>query len=190
MGHGSHDLAKHNAWATARLLAFLQHHDGSTLNATAPGKYGAIIATLRHLIDAEASYLVRLSGAWSAYPWPRAQAVGLDVLAERAAVLAATWEQLLAVDVGSERIGEARNDKGEVFAVPAGVFTPQALRHGTSTAPTSARSSGHWGTSRPTSRPGATPSPPGDRRSRRAGEVRGGLSRQEPLERSIRELFL
>ena len=99
------------------------------MQATTPGTFGTIIATLRHLIDAEASYLFRLSGAWPAYPWRRDEPVGLDVLAQRAVVLATTWAQFLAGDVDSERLGEARGDKGEVFAVPAGVFITQALHH-------------------------------------------------------------
>lgn len=129
MGHGLHDLARHNVWATVQVLEFCQGLDEPTLHTTAPGTFGTIIETLRHMIDAEASYLFRLTGAWSAYPWRRDEAVGLDVLAERAAVLAITWEQFLAGDVDSERLGEARSDKNEVFAVRAGVFITQALHH-------------------------------------------------------------
>ncbi len=129
IGHGLHDLARHNAWATAQILAFCQGLDGPTLQTTVPGTFGTISETLRHLINAEASYLFRLTGAWSAYPWREDEAVGLDVLAERAAVLAATWEHFLAGDVDSERLGEARSDTNEVFAVPVGVFITQALHH-------------------------------------------------------------
>ena len=129
MGHGLHDLAKHNAWATGQVLVFCQGLDEPTLNTTAPGTYGTIIEILRHTIDSEAWYLFLLSGAGSVDPWPRDAAVGLDVLAERAAVLATTWEQFLASDVDGERLGEARGDRGEVFAVPAGVFITQALHH-------------------------------------------------------------
>lgn len=131
MGHGLHDLAKHNAWATGQTLAFCQGLDEPTLSSTVPGTYGTIIETLRHLIDSEASYLFRLTGAWSDYPWQRdEEAVGFDVLAERAAMLATTWEQFLASDVDSERLGEARGDsEAEVYAVRAGVFITQALHH-------------------------------------------------------------
>jgi len=129
MGSGLRDLAGHNAWATAQVLAVCRGLDGPTLNATVPGSYGTIIETLRHLIDSEASYLYRLTGAWPAHPWRGDDAVGLDVLAERAAVLAATLERFLAGDWDSERLGEARGDEGEVFAVRAGVFLTQALHH-------------------------------------------------------------
>jgi uncharacterized damage-inducible protein DinB len=129
MGHALHDLARHNAWATAQVLAFCRGLDTPTLDATVPGTYGTIIETLRHTIDAEMSYLFRLTGAWSERPWRADEAVGLDVLTQRASELAATWEQFLADDVDSERLGEARGDRGEVFAVPAGVFITQALHH-------------------------------------------------------------
>lgn len=129
MGHGLHDLAQHNAWATAQILAFCRELDEPMLNRTVPGTFGTVIETLRHMIDSEASYLFRLTGAWSAYPWRMDEAVGLDALAERAAALATTLERFLAADWDSERLGEARGDEGEVFAVRAGVFLTQALHH-------------------------------------------------------------
>ena len=129
MGHGLHDPAGHNAWATAQVLAFCQGLDEPTLHATVPGTFGTIIETLRHIIDAEASYLFRLTGAWSAHPWRGDDAVGLDVLAERAAVLATTWEHFLAGEVDTERLGEGWGDAGEVFAIRASIFIAQALHH-------------------------------------------------------------
>lgn len=129
MSHSLHDLFRHHTWATTQLLTFCQGVDEATLTATAPGTFGTLIETLRHLIDAEASYLYRLTGAWSAYPWPRDEPVGLPVLAERVALLATTLENFLAGEVDSERLGEARGDEGEVFAVRAGVFIAQAIHH-------------------------------------------------------------
>ena len=129
MGHALHDLARHNAWATEQVLTFCKGLDPSQLNATSPGTYGTIIELLRHIIDSEASYLFRVSGIWPAFPWPRGEAVGLDLLSERAATLAATWEQFLAGDVDTEQLGEAKGDGGTVFAVRGGVFIAQALHH-------------------------------------------------------------
>jgi uncharacterized damage-inducible protein DinB len=129
MGNGWRDLAAHHAWATAELLAFCRGLDEETLEATVPGTYGTIIETLQHLVDAEASYLYRLTGAWPAHPWRDDEAVGLDVLADRGSVLADTLERFLAGDWDDERPGEARGPEGVVFAVPAGVFLAQALHH-------------------------------------------------------------
>lgn len=129
MGHTLHDLAGHNAWATAQTLEFCRGLDQQALDATVPGTYGTIIETLRHIINSEAGYLFRFTGAWSEYPWPRDEAVALEVLSERAAMLASTWERFLAGAVDTERLGEARGDEGELFAVPAGIFITQALHH-------------------------------------------------------------
>jgi uncharacterized damage-inducible protein DinB len=128
MGHGWHDLAGHHAWANAQLLTFCQGLDGPTLDTTVPGTYGTILETLRHLIDAEASYVYRLTGAWPANPWREDNAVGVDVLVGRAAVLSAALERFLAGDWDDERLDERWSDD-EVFTVRAGVFLAQALHH-------------------------------------------------------------
>jgi uncharacterized damage-inducible protein DinB len=129
MGHGLHDLARHNAWATLQLLDYCGELDSSMLNATSPGTYGAILETLQHIVDPEASYLWRLTGAWPAHPWQDDEAVGLDVLAERATILGTTLDRFLAGEWDSEVQAEARDDDGEVFAVPVGILLAQALHH-------------------------------------------------------------
>jgi uncharacterized damage-inducible protein DinB len=129
MHHGLHDLARHNGWATAQLLAICRGLDDELLQATVPGTFGSVLATLQHLVDAEASYVPRLTGAWPANPWRDDEEVGLDVLAERAALLAEALERFLAGEWSSEQLGEARGDEGEVYAVRAGVFLTQLLHH-------------------------------------------------------------
>ena len=130
MGHALNDLVRHNIWATKELLALCRTLDEETLNATVPGTFGTIIDTLRHIINSEAGYLFRLTGAWPEYPWSTSDLVGLEVLEERAAVLAPVWEALLAQNaVDTERLGEARGDGDEMFDVRAGIFLTQALHH-------------------------------------------------------------
>lgn len=128
MGQGFEDLAGHHAWATRQLLAFCQTLDDVALNATAPGTYGTIIGTLRHIIDAEMSYVFRLTAAWPERPWTAGEPAGIDVLTERAAELARVLEAFLAGEWDEERLGEAHGDDG-VFAVRAGVFLAQAIHH-------------------------------------------------------------
>lgn len=128
MGNGWRDLAGHHGWATATLLTYCQGLDDATLNATAPGVYGTVIETMRHLIDAEMSYVFRLTGAWPERPWVADEAVGLDVLQERAALLAETLERFLAEDWDDDRLGEAYGDD-EIFTVNAGVFLTQTIHH-------------------------------------------------------------
>jgi uncharacterized damage-inducible protein DinB len=124
------DLVRHNIWATGELLALCRPLDDETLNATVPGTYGTVIATLRHMIDAESSYLYRLTGAWPDFPWERGEPVGFDVLDERVGILAAAWESMLAKgDLDTERFGQARGGDGIDFDVRAGIFLTQALHH-------------------------------------------------------------
>jgi uncharacterized damage-inducible protein DinB len=128
MGNGWRDLAGHHGWATAELLTYCQGLDAATLNATAPGTYGTIIETLRHLLDAEMSYVFRLTRAWTERPWTAYEAVGIDVLQERAALLAETLDRFLADDWDDERLGEGYGDD-QVFDVRAGVFLAQTIHH-------------------------------------------------------------
>lgn len=123
------DISRHNIWATEQVLTCCRSLDDATLQATAPGVYGSIIDTLRHIIDSEASYLYRINGQAPNYPWSFREAAGLDLISERATILAAAWEQLLADGVESERLCDARGDNDDVFTVPAGVLIAQAFHH-------------------------------------------------------------
>jgi uncharacterized damage-inducible protein DinB len=130
MPHALHDLIRHNNWATNHLLEYCQNLDEQTLDSTVPGTYGTIIATLRHLIGAEASYLRRLTGAWPSTPWAEEDDADLAALTGRAAQLAAVWEQFLASDeIETEQLGEGRGDDGLVFAIRNSIFYTQALHH-------------------------------------------------------------
>jgi uncharacterized damage-inducible protein DinB len=129
MPHALDDLVGHHIWATAELLTFCQDLDADALDATAPGTYGTVIETFRHLIDSEMSYLFRLTGAWETRPWAFDEPAALALLSERAALLAETFRRYVAGEVDLERLGEARGDDGAVFAVRAGVFLTQNIHH-------------------------------------------------------------
>jgi len=129
MDRGTLDLARHNVWATTQVLNALDNLDEAALNATVPGTFGTILETIQHVIDSEASYVYRLTGAWSSYPWKDDYRVGLDVLRERAAILGETLERFLAEPWDADKLGEARGGDGTVFAVPAGVFLTQIFHH-------------------------------------------------------------
>ncbi len=127
MAHALHDPVRHNAWATAQILAFCQGLDEQTLTATVPGTYGTILATLRHLIDGEMESLYHLLDREAAIPWPPGPMVSLDVLTERAVRLATTWEEFLAGDVDGDHPLPA--DEG-VGTIPAGIVITVVLYHG------------------------------------------------------------
>lgn len=127
MTHALHDPVRHNVWATAEVLGFCRGLDEQTLHATVPGTYGTILATLRHLIDCEMESLYRLLGRESAYPWQPGPMVRLDLLIERAALLATVWEEFLASDVDSER--PLPPEEG-IHPIPAGIVLAVVLYHG------------------------------------------------------------
>jgi uncharacterized damage-inducible protein DinB len=128
MAHALHDPVRHNAWATTQLVEFCRGLDEQTLNATVPGTYGTIIATLRHIIYCEIDFLDRLLGREPSDPWQQlGKATGLDVLMEHAALLATDWEVFLASDVDSER--PLQPDEG-TNTIPAGIVIAVVLYHG------------------------------------------------------------
>jgi len=56
------ELIRYNNWANAQVLLACQQLTPHQLDATAPGTYGTIYATLEHIIRAEAAYISRLTG--------------------------------------------------------------------------------------------------------------------------------
>lgn len=129
MTHALDDLARHNTWATASMIRFCMDIDREILDTPVPGTYGSVMATLRHMIDSEMSYLFRLTSAWGKHPWQAGEPVNLDMLLERTGILGDAFAAYLATGLDLERRGEARGDRGEVFSVPAGVFITQIFHH-------------------------------------------------------------
>jgi uncharacterized damage-inducible protein DinB len=56
------ELIRYNNWANAQILTACQLLTPGQLDASAPGAYGSILATLKHIFRAEASYVGRLTG--------------------------------------------------------------------------------------------------------------------------------
>ncbi|HEU5102899.1 MAG TPA: DinB family protein [Roseiflexaceae bacterium] len=126
MAHALHDPVRHNAWATTQILAFCRVLDEQTLNASVPGTYGTIIATLRHIIYCEIDFLERLLGREPSDPWQMGE-TAIDVLGQHAAQLANDWEVFLAGDVDAER--PLPPDEGDK-PILAGIVIAVALYHG------------------------------------------------------------
>ena len=127
MTHALHDPVRHNAWATTQILEFCRGFDTQTLNATVPGTYGTIIATLRHIIYCERDFLDRLLGREPSNPWQMGNTSGLNRLIDLAAQLATDWEVFLAGDVDEERL--LPPDEG-TNPIPAGIVIAVVLYHG------------------------------------------------------------
>ncbi|TDC82608.1 hypothetical protein E1292_50225 [Nonomuraea deserti] len=57
------DAVRHNNWATKELVRFCQDRDlsGEQLEVRGVGTFGGILATLRHIIVSDGSYIRRLA---------------------------------------------------------------------------------------------------------------------------------
>jgi len=86
-------LFQHKTWATLSLIEHCRRLAEEELNATTPGTYGSIRATLQHLVRSEEGYFALLTGerlAESSTDEP----VALDELADRIRRLGPRWEAL------------------------------------------------------------------------------------------------
>ncbi|HET9016452.1 MAG TPA: DinB family protein [Thermomicrobiaceae bacterium] len=92
------DLYAYNGWANARVFAICRDVDRDRLEAAAPGTFGSIEETLKHLVGVEDVYLFLLRDEPIDRAGDQAEyfARPLDWFAARAAELAAGYAELLA----------------------------------------------------------------------------------------------
>jgi len=123
------DAFAHHVWATLRLIETGESLDEGQLQATAPGTYGPIIDTLRHVVASDRSYLAVLSGG-------RVERVGDEdmALADLRAVMVVDgpeWSRVIAELDDPDRIVVREYPGGRVNRSPAGIRLAQVLHHGT-----------------------------------------------------------
>jgi uncharacterized damage-inducible protein DinB len=121
------DAIRHNNWATKQLVVFCRDQALSEEQLTTPGvgTFGGIVATLRHIITCDGSYVRRLADtdlAWIDSD-DDADFQRLEMWAEEARQL---WEQVLSKPIDVERVIIVDNGIREVHA---GIFVAQALNH-------------------------------------------------------------
>ncbi len=122
------DAFAHHVWATIRLIDACAELEPARLETTAPGTYGSIIDTLRHLVAADASYLAVTSGE----PIPLLDEERMDLADLRAEMErhGAGWMQLLDRDPDPAAIFVRRRDDGSETHAPLGIRLAQVLHHG------------------------------------------------------------
>jgi uncharacterized damage-inducible protein DinB len=123
------DAFAHHAWATLRVLDACDALSAEQLETDAPGTYGPIIVTLRHLIGADSWYLHRLSDE----RYPTIEEEGMDLAELRAAMEhnAAAWPEILAADPDPDEFLEVRRDDGSAYRATRGIRLAQVIHHGT-----------------------------------------------------------
>jgi uncharacterized damage-inducible protein DinB len=123
------DAFDHHAWANLRLIDACLELDPEQLESTAPGTYGSILDTMRHLVGADASYLY----VTSEHQTSMIDEDAMDLAELRAAmeVNRDAWTALLQKDLDPERVLERHRDDGSETRAPVGIRLAQALHHGT-----------------------------------------------------------
>jgi uncharacterized damage-inducible protein DinB len=113
----------HHLWATERLLEHCRGFSAEQLALSAPGTYGALGATLDHLVSADSSYLSRVMGGPAT---PNLDAGGPGPPLEHLVRLRDGWLAYL----DSEPDFEVMVQRREGGVVPAWVVVLQAIHHG------------------------------------------------------------
>ncbi len=121
---------RHNAWATRQLLVRCHELTPAQREATVTGVYGNPVATLWHIVAAEANYCFRLSDRRPDWDWQAEEPPSLDELTTRAEEMAVRWEAFLAAPFDAERLLVYQWKDWMRKDVPAGVVLAQALHHG------------------------------------------------------------
>ena len=123
------DAFAHHVWATQQLIDTCLGLAPERLEATAPGTFGSIIETLRHLVGADASYLFALTGGRR--PTIDGEAMGLAELKGVMEANGAAWVALLSEGLDPDAIVVRHRPDGSASHAPAGIRLAQALHHGT-----------------------------------------------------------
>ena len=123
------DAFGHHVWATVRLIDACLTLSDEQLETVVPGTFGTILATVRHTVGADASYLSTLTGG----PTPEIDEDTMDLAELRAAMESCgpAWMQLLAEDPDPDAVVVRHRDDGSDSFAPIGIRLAQALHHGT-----------------------------------------------------------
>jgi uncharacterized damage-inducible protein DinB len=123
------DAFAHHVWATLRLIDACAALSPEQLETAVLGTYGSILATMQHLVGADASYLNRLTGGRTS----RVDEDQMDIPELRAAMErnGKAWSQIVGEELDPDAVIVARRDDGSETHAPAGIRLAQALHHGT-----------------------------------------------------------
>jgi uncharacterized damage-inducible protein DinB len=125
------DAFAHHLWATDKLLEFCEALREEQLAHHAPGTYGSIIATLRHVVSADRWYLTFFSPSIASLPEIDEEGdTTVSQLREASLQHAAAWSEVLGGEPDAEADVAEIDSKWE-FHVPVGIRLAQATHHGT-----------------------------------------------------------
>jgi uncharacterized damage-inducible protein DinB len=123
------DAFRHHVWASLILIDACAGLEPQQLETSAPGTYGSILMTLRHLVGSDCSYLtVTSDGRRSMIDADEMQLPELRAVMEENGGL---WSSLLEDDLDADRWQVRHRPDGSETHATLGVRLSQALHHGT-----------------------------------------------------------
>jgi len=123
------DAFAHHVWATLRLIDACDELGPEQLETAAPGTYGSILDTMRHLVGADASYLFVTTGGRTARI--DEDRMGLSELRATMEKHGAAWSSFLREDPDPDAVLVRHRDDGSSTEAPMGIRLAQTLHHGT-----------------------------------------------------------
>jgi uncharacterized damage-inducible protein DinB len=124
------DAFRHNAWATNELLEFCIRLNEEQLRAETTGTCGSTLATLKHLLGAEAYYRFLFVGDFPVWGWIDDELPTLRQMQEWATYLESFWKGLLSSELDQNRLLIQLTPEGARHEAIVGVVLAQALHHG------------------------------------------------------------
>lgn len=126
------DAFGHHVWATLRLIDTCLQLTPEQLQTNAPGTFGPIFDTMRHLVGADANYLFVTSGGL-VKPIDEDDEDRMDLEELRAEMErhGPAWASLVAGEIDPMAVLMRHRPDGSETHAPLGIRLAQALHHGT-----------------------------------------------------------
>jgi len=123
------DAFDHHVWASLTLIDVCLDLTPKQLATSVPGTYGSIVDTVRHLVGADASYLLVTGGG--AGPRIDEESMTLPELRAEMATHGAAWNAVLDADPDPATVLTRDRDDGTSTDAPVGIRLAQVVHHGT-----------------------------------------------------------
>lgn len=122
-------LFRHNLWANVRLFEVCAHLSDEQLDASVTGGYGSIRDTMQHIVNAERSYLQRIT---TGQPYRRPQGAPPLTMAEMQESIRTSGKGfIVAAPNVQARDSVAVDWEGAPRSVPCTILLTQAINHAT-----------------------------------------------------------
>ncbi len=125
------EFFRHNTMMNERLLEACRRLSPEQLQATAPGTYGTVAATLVHIANAQVGYAARLLDDERPEPLPEDPFPGFDAVAERMERGNRQLEEAAARGTQDREVTVRGNDPPGAWNMNVSLFLVQAVNHST-----------------------------------------------------------